>query len=56
MVECRQARGDLHLHVDGTGFDALERHGGDALNHATAPLVLHAIVVAEGNGAHKNDS
>ena len=33
-IEGRQAGRDLHLHVDGAGIDALERHGGDSLNHA----------------------
>ena len=33
-VEGRQAGRDLHLHVDRAGLDALERHGGDALDHA----------------------
>jgi hypothetical protein len=28
-----QARRDLHLHVDGAGFDALKSYGGNALNH-----------------------
>ena len=36
-VEGRQAGRDLHLHVDGAGLDALERHGGDALDHGDAP-------------------
>ena len=33
-VEGRQAGRDLDLHVDGAGLDALERHRGDALDHA----------------------
>ena len=33
-VEGRQAGRDLHLHVDRAGLDALERHRGDALDHA----------------------
>jgi len=33
-VERREARRDLNLDIDGAGLDALERHGGDALNHA----------------------
>ena len=33
-LERRQPRGDLNLDIDGAGLDALERHGGDALNHA----------------------
>ena len=36
-VEGRQAGRDLHLHVDGAGLDALERHRGDALDHGDAP-------------------
>ena len=32
-VEGGQAGRDLDLHVDGAGLDALERHGGDALDH-----------------------
>jgi hypothetical protein len=30
----RQARGDLHLHVDGAGFDPLKGDGGNALDHS----------------------
>ena len=33
-IEARQARRDLHLHIDGAGLDALERNRGDALNHS----------------------
>jgi hypothetical protein len=33
-VERGQAGRDLNLNIDGAGLDALERHGGDALNHA----------------------
>ena len=36
-VEGRQAGRHLHLHVDGAGLDALERHGGDPLDHAATP-------------------
>jgi len=36
-VECGQAGRDLHLHVDGTGLDALEGNGCNALDHAQAP-------------------
>jgi hypothetical protein len=32
-VERGQPRRDLNLDIDGAGFDALERHGGDALDH-----------------------
>jgi hypothetical protein len=32
-VERRQPRRHLHLDVDGAGFDALERHCRDPLNH-----------------------
>ena len=32
-VECGEPRRDLHLHVDGARLDALERHGGYALDH-----------------------
>jgi len=35
--EGRQARRDLHLHVDGAGLDPLKGYGGNALDHA-APL------------------
>jgi len=35
--ESRQAGGDLHLHVDGAGFDPLKSYGGNTLDHA-APL------------------
>ena len=34
-VERRQPGRDLHLHVDGARLDALECHGGYALDHAT---------------------
>jgi hypothetical protein len=29
----RKARRDLHLHINGAGFDAFKGHGGDVLNH-----------------------
>ena len=32
--ESRQAGRDLHLHVDGAGFDPLKSYGGNTLNHA----------------------
>ena len=35
--EGRQARRDLHLHVDGPDLDALERNRGDPLDHAAPP-------------------
>ena len=35
--EGRQARRDLHLDVDRARLDALERHRGDALDHASPP-------------------
>ena len=36
-VEGRQSRRDLHLHVDGPGLDALERHRRHPLDHTTEP-------------------
>src|SRR4029079_2048143 len=32
-VECRQPRRDLHLNIEGASLDALERDGGDPLDH-----------------------
>ena len=37
LLESRQAGRDLHLDVNRAGFDALERHGGDTLDHSPAP-------------------
>ena len=37
-MEGGKARRHLHLHVDGARLDALERHGGNALNHCRPPL------------------
>jgi hypothetical protein len=34
LRESRQAGRDLHLHVDGAGFDPLKSYGGNPLNHA----------------------
>jgi len=36
--ESRQAGRDLHLHVDGAGFDPLKSYGGNPLNHAALCL------------------
>jgi hypothetical protein len=35
--ESRQAGRDLHLHVDGAGFDPLKSYGGNTLDHAALP-------------------
>jgi hypothetical protein len=32
--ESRQAGRDLHLHVDGAGFDPFKSYGGNTLDHA----------------------
>ena len=37
--ESRQAGRDLHLHVDGAGFDALKSYRGNPLNHAALSQV-----------------
>ena len=53
-VEGRQAGRDLHLHVDGAGLDALERHRRDALDHGAAPNLLPVRVVAQVVDSDKN--
>jgi hypothetical protein len=50
ILNAGRPRRDLNLDIDGAGFDALERHGGDALNHvapacrqSTAGCVLERL-------------
>jgi hypothetical protein len=40
--ESRQAGRDLHLNIDGAGFDALKSYRGNPLNHA-APLSCRTV-------------
>jgi hypothetical protein len=51
-IERREPWRHLHLHIDGAGLDALERHRRDPLDHGSP---CSAVSLADADGASKNN-